>query len=584
MGTQNGVGPADASNISEPEPNVVIDGDASGYANGTAVPQVEIDALRSEIDLAIMYLRRIPPTERKRRLDHFKAGYRRLFEQVADEQLLLEIREKFCGQWLRWRRRDAKGYPEILRDALSEEAELDAELRGLRWALERRVTFGKRPPREVAEFLARHRGTDRWCAFFCSDPNKVADLIPHVNDGDFPPDVLLVVKRYALLAMHDPGAVDDFWAKHQDVYRRLFDPLPQRASEPAAPPIATEQPATASDGMVFAAHASHAIQQIIVALPGTAPVTPEVVEQLRPKLLRMGIDREKDRVAATAPLVIIEGPPPPPATISEDAPPPPLPRSHIDGSGRPQPPPSPSLPTSPGSIRPARSTIPRDAAAQAMCRLIQANDCHILFRLRQARQRERGEHVLKHRQMLRVHGVNLNELYETYVIGELLDFTIEEDEFVGRNALGRPARTYRRNGKFITLPAAQFLKRITPAGETLDQTRARRGETTRPHRSERQRQRRAEERAVTAARRQQIGDLDCRHSAVHALLTNNWVTIAQLVGDLDQSPAFGKLSGQSLINAIAKTLTKAPLAGTVEREMRIGKFGQPILFIRYRTS
>jgi len=161
------------------------------------------------------------------------------------------------------------------------------------------------------------------------------------------------------------------------------------------------------------------------------------------------------------------------------------------------------------------------------------------------------------------------------------------DEFIGHNALGRPTITYKRKGRFITIPAEQFLKRITPGSETPDETRARRAKSKQPDRSKRRRKIRAEERTITKARRAQADDVDCRPSAVSVVLTAKWITIEQLGKELAQSSAFrdrdgNQLVGESLHRAINRALKQAPLDDVAEVKKRVGKFANPILYVRRR--
>jgi hypothetical protein len=148
--------------------------------------------------------------------------------------------------------------------------------------------------------------------------------------------------------------------------------------------------------------------------------------------------------------------------------------------------------------------------------------------------------------MLRHDGVNRGTLYETDELGRTMGYTVEYDEFIGHNALDRPTITYKRKGKFIEIPAAQFLRRITPGSETPEQTKARRAKSKRPYRSERERQRTAKSRAATKEKRRRVGNLDCRASAIReVLIPGKWATIKRVARDLEKSAAFDVLTGKS---------------------------------------
>jgi hypothetical protein len=246
-----------------------------------------------------------------------------------------------------------------------------------------------------------------------------------------------------------------------------------------------------------------------------------------------------------------------------------------------------SLPFIAATIAARRSTIPPGDKEQAMCRNIQDKELRFLVRLYKAERRERGDPFISQADMIQQWGINRDILYETDELGRRIGFTPEQDEFIGHNALGRPTVTYKRKGKLIEIPAAQFLKRITPGSETPAETKARRAKSKRPHRSRRRHKIRAEQRAITKARRAQANDVDCRQSAVSVVLTTKWVTIVQLGKDLAQSLAFRdrnrkQLVGRSLHQAILRTLRAAQLSGAIETKTRVGKFHNPILAIRRR--
>jgi hypothetical protein len=237
-------------------------------------------------------------------------------------------------------------------------------------------------------------------------------------------------------------------------------------------------------------------------------------------------------------------------------------------------------PPRPRKRRESSTTIPRDDKAYALCLGVQERNVRLLLRLRQARQRERGEGVMRQAEMLERAGVNLLVLYETDLLGTMLGFTIDEDEFIGKHALDRRAKAYKRKGRFVIMPGERYLNRITPARETLDETRARRAQATRPRRTDRQRERRAEQSAAKAALQRRVSDIDCRQSAVWEALPYDWITVAELARIIKRTAAFEGLKGQPLVNAILKALAKEPLCQRVERDMRTGKYRQRVLFVR----
>jgi hypothetical protein len=230
-----------------------------------------------------------------------------------------------------------------------------------------------------------------------------------------------------------------------------------------------------------------------------------------------------------------------------------------------RPPPSPP----PRSRKRTKTTIPLDAATRAMLLQIQDSELRFLMRLYQAWQRERGEPFISQADMLHQYGVNRDTLYETDAVGRMIGFTVEYDEFIGHNAIGRGATTYKRKGQFVTIPPEQFLKRITPGSETPAQTQARRAKSKRQYRSERERQRTAKSRAATKARRRRVNDLDCRASAIKdILIPGKWTTIKRVARDLEKSAAFDGLTGESLHRAIERELAKEPLSNMIQQKKK----------------
>src|SRR5262249_39103317 len=101
--------------------------------------------------------------------------------------------------------------------------------------------------------------------------------------------------------------------------------------------------------------------------------------------------------------------------------------------------------------------------------------------------------------------------------------------------------------------------------------------------------RRANERAVQEARRDAVAGLDCRSSALLALITNEWRTVGELMRDIRiaRSPAFMSpvarpLIGNSLRPAIARTVKTPTLAALIERRETTEKHGMTALLVRRR--
>jgi hypothetical protein len=153
---------------------------------------------------------------------------------------------------------------------------------------------------------------------------------------------------------------------------------------------------------------------------------------------------------------------------------------------QPKPPPSLQAPR-PRSRKPSKTTIPLDEKDQALCLGIQDKELRFLVRLYKAGRQERGEPFVSQADMIQQWGINRDILYETDELGRMIGYTPEKDEFIGHNALGRGATTYKRKGQFVTIPPEQFLKRVTPGSETPAQTKARRAKSKRQYRSERER-------------------------------------------------------------------------------------------------
>jgi hypothetical protein len=85
-----------------------------------------------------------------------------------------------------------------------------------------------------------------------------------------------------------------------------------------------------------------------------------------------------------------------------------------------------------------------------------------------------------------------------------------------------------------------------------------------------------------------VRDLDCRTSALDAVITDNWKTIAQLMKELARCPAFRTakrrlLKGHSLRVAIIRTLNTPALKARIEISERVEKHGNRMLIVRRPT-
>jgi hypothetical protein len=165
-------------------------------------------------------------------------------------------------------------------------------------------------------------------------------------------------------------------------------------------------------------------------------------------------------------------------------------------------------------------------------------------------------------------GIDLTKLYRDPVkLGELLNFTVAEDFYL----------------KKMT---GSFSGSIYPAGFPKEETRARRNEFNKPRKAAQQRKRRADK----AARLAEAGDLDCRSSAILALLSYRWIGLAELMKSLDRSRAYrradgaGFLSGNSLRQAILRELKRPTLNGLVEKTDRFERHGRLMYLYRLRQK
>ncbi len=178
-------------------------------------------------------------------------------------------------------------------------------------------------------------------------------------------------------------------------------------------------------------------------------------------------------------------------------------------------------------------------------------------------------------------GIDLARRYDPAELGELVGFTVEEDERFATEPLGRRAGHYLRGAKPVQLSAARFPKFLMPARFTKEQTWARRKEFKKPKRAEAERRRRAEKRAAAPAGCGDATNLGCRPRAIQSVLTDRWCAIRDIAEQLSGSPAFSGLTNDSLRRAIARELAKPRLALQVEkrtiwlRNVEIAQFRRP---------
>jgi hypothetical protein len=152
-------------------------------------------------------------------------------------------------------------------------------------------------------------------------------------------------------------------------------------------------------------------------------------------------------------------------------------------------------------------------------------------------------------------------------LGAVLGFTFESYKLFGAAGLRHPAT-------------------IRPIGTGKHEIAA----YLRAHHKPRKAAARAKRRAAEAARREAAVDLDCRASAILAVLTNDrWRTVKELIAALAHCEAFrtpaGRrrfLTGDSLGKAIRRELEKPALAALVETSKTAGVHGQDKLLIRRR--
>jgi hypothetical protein len=165
--------------------------------------------------------------------------------------------------------------------------------------------------------------------------------------------------------------------------------------------------------------------------------------------------------------------------------------------------------------------------------------------------------------------------------------TVEEDLCFATDALGRKPKTFKRKGRRITLPAAQFPKMIAPGSETKDETKRRRRQFRAPARNAAARAKRAQAKMDATTMQNLVNTLDDRASALWALLRDGQeMTVAALMTDLARCPAFRGplesdfLKGDSLRKAIIRELRTPPLVRSIDMTERPRAQGVAALVVR----
>jgi hypothetical protein len=184
--------------------------------------------------------------------------------------------------------------------------------------------------------------------------------------------------------------------------------------------------------------------------------------------------------------------------------------------------------------------------------------------------------------------IDLRHLYDPSRLGTMVELNAQEYQRFATEPMGRPEKRHRRNGRLVVSPAAQFPKRLMPAGFTVDQTIEWRKKFNRPKRAAAERSRRAEARAAEDLRLRKAAELVCKKSAILTVLSDQWITIKDVTRDLAGSLAFmtpdGKssLTGDSLRRAVARELEKPDLKCMIEMIETIQRNGLPIKHFRRR--
>jgi len=271
---------------------------------------------------------------------------------------------------------------------------------------------------------------------------------------------------------------------------------------------------------------------------------------------------------------------PPPATPKPSPPAPSI--SPAPPSSSPEPPsatPPPSSPTRPRATR--SDTRPRHRLPMGREEMQLATQNNDLRRLFGKVRREKADAIT-------AAGVHLDVLYDPLVLGELVNFTIAEDERFATEALGRKDAWYKRKGKMIRRRANRFPASFIPAGFSKLETKQRRDLFNLPRKAADAQRRRAADKAAEAARVKQAGDLDCRASALDAVVADQEQTIVEIMGSLASSPAFrtadgkGQLTRGSLKKAIQRTLPELVRSGRMDVRRDRYKNGRPMMLIRRR--
>jgi hypothetical protein len=214
---------------------------------------------------------------------------------------------------------------------------------------------------------------------------------------------------------------------------------------------------------------------------------------------------------------------------------------------------------------------------KAVLQRLQQYELYLLFKLRRVRF-DAG---------IEAAGIKRDRFYAPNRLGKMVGMTVEEDVHFATNAFGRNPRIYRRKGRSVPMPAAQFFKMLAPGSETKAETKRRRRRFRASDRNAAARAKRAKAKMEAAMTQNLVNTLDDRASALWAVLRNGQeMTVGALMTVMAGCPAFRGpvgsdfLKGSSLRKAIIRELRKPPLAKIIEMTERPRAQGVAALEIR----
>jgi hypothetical protein len=239
----NGSGRDGVDGAARPGPDVVIgDGDIRLYADETHVSQAQSDEnaaswerVHKLVEIAVERVRKAARWQIKygwdarspqHCADEFKWQFRHLMVDVRGVEHRAYIKKRFIRlwKWLGDKSKHKRCFPIKLRDQLFERGELRAYFLNF-WPKVRGVEL---PPELAA--MERHQGTDRFAAFFISNPHLVEGYLPFIFDSWFPRDLAGVILEFIPLAIEcNPNKLIAFWNQHRNILGRLMEPLIREA-------------------------------------------------------------------------------------------------------------------------------------------------------------------------------------------------------------------------------------------------------------------------------------------------------------------------------------------------------------------